>query len=185
MRRGEELGALEEGEQSLTGLLEGGVGKAWSGNQDQVEVGGEAGEEAAHGFPQESLCAVAVHGCANRLAGSDAHPQAGLFAFLHHQHNKRVGIRLAGTPHPLEIFGPGQTELSLHPRLVCAVLPANLFDVFVGCDREFVTPAQAAAFEYGAPIGSGHAFAEPVHAHASANFRLVCSFWHSIFLVSK
>jgi hypothetical protein len=34
---------------------------------------------------------------------------------LHYQHNKRVGIGLARTPHPLEVFGAGQTELSLHP----------------------------------------------------------------------
>jgi hypothetical protein len=26
-----------------------------------------------------------------------------------------VGIGLAGTPHPLEIFGSSQAELSLHP----------------------------------------------------------------------
>jgi hypothetical protein len=34
---------------------------------------------------------------------------------LYNQHNKRVGIGLAGTPHPLEVFGAGQTELPLHP----------------------------------------------------------------------
>jgi hypothetical protein len=184
-RRSKESGALEEVEQSLAGIFEGGVGKAWAGNQDQVVVRGGGGEEAAHCFAQETFCAVAVNGCANRLAGCDSHAQAGLFAFLDNQHNKRVGIRLARAPHPLEIFGPGQTEPSLHPRLVWGILPANLFDVFVGGDCQFVTPAQAAAFEDGAPIGSGHAFAEAVYAYAAADFGLVGSFWHSIFLVSK
>ena len=43
------------------------------------------------------------------------HRIASLIIRLNYQHNKRVGIGLAGTPHPLEVFGAGQTKLSLHP----------------------------------------------------------------------
>ena len=42
---------------------------------------------------------------------------ARMVTLLYNQHSKRVGIGLARTPHPLEIFRPGQTELSLHPLL--------------------------------------------------------------------
>jgi len=102
-------------------------------------------------------------------------------ALLYHQHNKRVGIRLARTPHPLEIFRPGQTELSLHPLLKNHLLPANLFNVFVGLYRQLMTTAQAAALEHSAPISRGHAFAEAMHANTAANFGLIRSLWHSFF----
>jgi hypothetical protein len=105
--------------------------------------------------------------------------------FLDYQHNKRVGIGLARTPHPLEIIRPGQTEISLHPRLLSADLPANLFYVFVHCNGQLMATAQTAALEYSTPVSSGHTLAETMYTDTAANFRLIRSFWHSFFLVSK
>ena len=53
-------------------------------------------------------------------------------------------------------------------------------DVLVGADGKLVTPAQAAAFEYGAPIGRSHALAKTMHPHATADLGLIRSFRHDI-----
>lgn len=100
-----------------------------------------------------------------------------------------MGIGLACSPHPLEIFGSGQSKSSLHPRLnrdirSLIILPTSLLNVFVGLDCEFVTALKAAAFEDCAAVSRGHAFAESMHAHAAADLGLVCSLGHStIFLL--
>jgi hypothetical protein len=61
-----------------------------------------------------------MRGCRTSLIHRVASP----FMRLYYQHNKRVGIGLAGTPHPLEVFGAGQTELSLHPLpRTCSIFP--------------------------------------------------------------
>jgi len=78
---------------------------------------GDVWDQSPHHFAQEAFAPVSNDRCANRLACRDSHTHVGLIAFLRNQHNKRVGIGLAITPHPLEVFGSGQTELSLHPRL--------------------------------------------------------------------
>jgi hypothetical protein len=57
--------------------------------------------------------------------------------------------------------------------------------MFVGSHCEFMAAAQAAAFEHSAPIGRGHALAEAMHTHAAADFRLIRTFGHSSFLISK
>jgi hypothetical protein len=57
--------------------------------------------------------------------------------------------------------------------------------MFVGGHSEFMSTAQAAAFEHGTPIRSGHALAETMHTHTAADFRLIRTFRHSSFLVSK
>ena len=77
-------------------------------------------DESAHGFAQKPFGPVPVNSCSHRPSRRHTDPymrdfSASLVMSLHYQHNKRVGIGLAGTPHPLEIFGVGQTELSLHP----------------------------------------------------------------------
>jgi hypothetical protein len=57
--------------------------------------------------------------------------------------------------------------------------------MFVGGYREFVTTAQAAAFEHGAPIRGGHALAETMYTYTAADFWLIRTFRHTSFLVSK
>lgn len=100
-----------------------------------------------------------------------------------------MGIGLTCSPHPLEIFGSGQSKFSLHPRLtgdLCAKtrrgLPTSLLDVFVGLYCELVTALEAAALEYCAAISRSHAFAETMHAHAAADLGLICSLRHSSLL---
>ncbi len=75
-----------------------------------------------HRFAQETLGPVPINGCPHRPPGRHpdfhaglVHRIASLIMSLHYQHNKRVGIGLARTPHPLEVFGAGQTKFSLHP----------------------------------------------------------------------
>jgi hypothetical protein len=45
--------------------------------------------------------------------------------------------------------------------------------------------AQTAALENGASVCCGHSLAEAVHAHATANFRLISTFRHCSFLTLK
>jgi hypothetical protein len=106
-------------------------------------------------------------------------------AGLHHQHNKRVGIRLAILPHPLEIFRSGQAKLALHPRLdenPCKKsrdLPTDFLDVLVGPDRQLVAAPQATSLQHIASVGGGHAASETMHTDTAADLGLVCSFGHS------
>ena len=99
-----------------------------------------------------------------------------------------MGIGLAIAPHPLEIFRPGQSKTSLHPRLTMVSapergkLPTSPLDVLVHFDSKLVTALQAAALEDGASVGGCHAGAEAMHAHAAADFGLIRSLGHSTFL---
>jgi hypothetical protein len=188
MYKGCDLGTLQEGEQSLTDFLQGGGGEVRTGDQEQVQPWGDVWDEWTHRFTQKSLCPVALHCCPDRPACRDPHANArpsALLAFQHNQHNKRVGIGLTGTPHPLDIFGSGQTEPSLHPRLLRAGLPADLFHVFVHLNGQSMAAAQATTLEHGASVSRGHALAETMHAHTTADLRLIRSLWHTSFLVSK
>jgi hypothetical protein len=45
--------------------------------------------------------------------------------------------------------------------------------------------AQTTALEHLASISGGHALAETMHAQTAANFRLIRTFCHSSFLISK
>jgi hypothetical protein len=84
-------------------LLERGSDQGLAGNQEDIGTRREVRHEALHGGPQEAFGAVASHSQSDSFSGGHAHTQAGLVAELDYQHNKRVGIRLARTPHPLEI----------------------------------------------------------------------------------
>jgi hypothetical protein len=109
-------------------------------------------------------------------------------AGLRHQHNKRVGIRLTGPPHPLEIFRSGQAKFALHPRLdgyPCKKsrdLPTDFLDVLVGSDRQLVAAPQATSLQHIAPVGGGHAASKTVYADTAADLWLVGSFGHSKIL---
>lgn len=100
-----------------------------------------------------------------------------------------MGIGLACSPHPLEVFGSGQSKSSLHPRLMIHLranggrLPTSPLDVFVGSNGKFVAALQAAALENSAPVGGGHARAEAMHTHAAADLGLVRSLGHSTFFL--
>jgi len=48
----------------------------------------------------------------------------------------------------------------------------------VGRDRQFMATTRAAAPEDFAPIGGGHTLAETVHAQATADLGLICTFRH-------
>ena len=99
----------------MVGLLQRGGHKPRPGDQDQVQVGGNARDQGPHGFSQKPFGPVSMNGGPYCPSSRNPDFYAWLFVSLHYQHNKRVGIGLAGTPHPLEVFGPGQTKLSLHP----------------------------------------------------------------------
>jgi hypothetical protein len=107
---------------------------------------------------------------------------------LNHQYNKRMGIRLSGSPHPLEIFRSGQAKFTLHPRLdvdslpvksAGIDLPTHFLDVLVGPDRQLMTAAQATPLQYVTTVGRGHAASKTVHTHTAADLGLICSFSHS------
>jgi len=111
-----------------------------AGDQDQIQVGGNIWDQGAHGFTQEPLGPVSMNG--GPYCPSSRHPDfyagmvpriASLIVSLNYQHNKRVGIGLAGTPHPLEVFGPGQTKFSLHP------LPRTRLSELTAYQRTFLT----------------------------------------------
>ena len=91
--------------------------KRGTGDQDQVRTGGDGWDERAHRFAQKSFRAVPIDSRPHRPARRHPHLHTRLVMRLHYQHNKRVGIGLSITPHPLEVFRSGQTETSLHPRL--------------------------------------------------------------------
>lgn len=55
--------------------------------------------------------------------------------------------------------------------------------MLVGLDCELVAALKAAALEHIATISRGHALAETVHAHATADLGLVCSFYHSKYFL--
>ena len=100
-----------------------------------------------------------------------------------------MGIGLACSPHPLEIFGSGQSKTFLHPRLISSPriyagdLPTSPLDVFVGSNGKFVAALEAAALEHIAPVGGCHACAETVHTHTAADLGLVRSLGHSTFFL--
>jgi hypothetical protein len=52
--------------------------------------------------------------------------------------------------------------------------------VVVGFNRQFQAATRAAAAEHFASIGSRHALAKTMYAHAASNLGLVCTFWHEI-----
>jgi hypothetical protein len=148
---------------------------------------GDGWGKSPHCLSQEPLCPVASHGGAGRPPSRNSDSQVALRVLVDNQNDKRVGIGPAGTPHPLEIFRPGQTKLSLHPqpqRAICR-LPADFFHMVVGGLRQLRATTQAAALEHRAPICRSHALAKAVHAHAAADLRLIRTFGHSSFLVSK
>ena len=55
--------------------------------------------------------------------------------------------------------------------------------MFVGFYGELVTPLKAAALEDCASVSRGHALTETMHAHATADLGLVCSFGHATFFL--
>ena len=109
------MGASEKVEQSLTSVFQGGSNEPGSSDQNEVQIGSDAREQTPHGFAEKAFCSITMNGGSHRLASRDPYFQIWLFIALHYQHNKRVGIGLARTPHPLEVFGSGQTKLSLQP----------------------------------------------------------------------
>jgi hypothetical protein len=55
-------------------------------------------------------------------------------------------------------------------------LPADPFDVVINFDRQLCAAAAATPAQNFTSVGSGHSLAETMHAHASANLGLICSF---------
>lgn len=121
-----QLRALQKVEQGLAGFLQRGGGQPGAGDQDQIRAGsvvlsqskGHVRKKSPHRFAQKTLRAIASHSASGGASRRHSNSYAGLRILFDNQNDKRVGIGPAGTPHPLEIFRPGQTELSLHPRSI-------------------------------------------------------------------
>ena len=64
-------------------------------------------------------------------------------------------------------------------------LPADFFHMLISGFRQLMAAPQAPALEHGAAICRGHALAKAMYAHAAANLRLIRTFGHSSFLISK
>ena len=94
---------MEKGDKRSTGLFERGRGQRLPGDKQDVGAGRKIRQEALHGSPQETLGSVPLHRLSNGPPGCHSHTQMRLVTVLDNQDNKRVGIRLAKTPHPLEI----------------------------------------------------------------------------------
>ena len=103
MGRDQQVCAFQQGAQGRASFFEGGSGQGRAGDQEQVGSGCEVWEDALHGGAQESFGAITSHRVTDCSSRRDADAGAGLVAGLGYQHNKRVGIRLSKTPHPLEI----------------------------------------------------------------------------------
>jgi hypothetical protein len=111
----QDLCASQQVKQSLTGLFQGGGDQPRSGDQNQVQVGSDVWEQGPHRFAEETFCSIAMNSGPYCPPSRNTDFDLRLIMSLNYQHNKRVGIGLARTPHPLEVFGSGQTKLSLHP----------------------------------------------------------------------
>ena len=101
------MGASHKVKQSLAGIFQGSRDESRSSDQNKVQVGSDVREQTPHGFPEEAFCTITMNSGPHRLARRDPDLYMRLFIGLHYQHNKRVGIGLARTPHPLEVFGSG------------------------------------------------------------------------------
>ena len=89
------------------------------GDQDQIPPGADNGKQKTHGFPQKAFGAVALYSPTHRATGGHTNLQAVFCCRACHQYKKRVRVRLACASHPLKISGSGQTEITLHPCLLC------------------------------------------------------------------
>jgi len=69
--------------------------------------------------PQPSFNPVPLDSHSDRLSCHDANARLLNFIGSHNQHNERVRIRPAYTPHPLEVGGPGQAKPAFHPFTCC------------------------------------------------------------------
>ena len=98
-----QAGAAEEGQEGSTGLFKCGLGQRLAGNEKNVGTGREIRHEALHGGSQETFGTVTAHRLSDSLSGCHSYTEMRLVTGLENQDNKRVGIRLAKTPHPLEI----------------------------------------------------------------------------------
>jgi len=57
--------------------------------------------------------------------------------------------------------------------------------MLIGGLRQLLAAPQSSALQHRAPIGCRHALAKAMHAHAAADLRLIRTFGHSTFLISK
>lgn len=73
-------------------------------------------------------------------------------------------------------------SLTLPPGLT---LPINFFNVVVFTHCQPVTALKPSAFEHFSTPGGGHTGAEAVDAGPAADFRLVSTLWHPVFLFYK
>jgi hypothetical protein len=111
----ENLSALQKAEQGAARILQRGGYKSGTGDQDQIQARGDVWDESPHRFAKETFSSVPINSRSHRSTRCHANFYARLVMSLDNQHNKRVGIGFAGTPHPLEVFRSGQAKLSLHP----------------------------------------------------------------------
>jgi len=99
----------------LTGVFQGSGDQPGSSDKDQVQIGSDVWQQSPHCFTQKPFSSVTMNGGPDCPSSRNSNLYAWLIMSLHYQHNKRVGIGLARTPHSLEVFGSGQTKLSLQP----------------------------------------------------------------------
>lgn len=97
------MGAFEKDAQGRFSFFEGGFRQGLAGDQEQVGPASDVRQDALHGGAQKTFGAIASHGGSHSAPGGDSHAHAGRVAGLGNQDDKRVGIRLSKTPHPLEI----------------------------------------------------------------------------------
>jgi hypothetical protein len=97
-----------------------------------------------------------------------------------------VGIRLAGTPHPLDIERPCQAIGSLHLQLALPganvvpsrslILPADVLYVIIAPNSQPNAAFETPPLEYLAAICTGHALSKAMHAHAPPDSGLIRTF---------
>jgi hypothetical protein len=61
-------------------------------------------------------------------------------------------------------------------RRAAKLLPADVLYMIIAADGQPKAPFQTAPLKDDAAIGSGHALAKTVHAHAPADLGLICTF---------
>jgi len=103
MRGNQQSGALQERLQRGARLVKRGLRQGLAGDQEDIGTRCEVRQEALHGGPQETFGAVTPDSHPDGFSRCHAYADFGLVAGLDNQDNKRMGIGLAKTPHPLEI----------------------------------------------------------------------------------
>jgi hypothetical protein len=74
-----------------------------AGHQSEVVSRGNPGQQGFDGCSHQAFGSVSLYGFTHRFPGCQTDSRSVKFVWQGFQYNKRVGIRLTETPHPLKV----------------------------------------------------------------------------------